>query len=396
MPTTPHWLRRTFSWWFAPSERHHLGVFRVLLVGFTGWSFLTRLWDRLPRYALRPPEFFEPVSLATWLHVPLPLQADWVNPLRSAMVLLLCLALLGLLTRLSLIALALLNLYLGLAANCWGYTAHATALPTLVLLVLAVAPGSTTFSIDSVLARKSAGYRRLLCRPAPSTTRWRGVASIWPVRTVLVLFCLVYFSAGVSKLRYSGWQWTDGKTLAFYLGGGSKRGGREIMRFVAAPTQPDERFRDGWGLVDHAYVGQPTNMGRWVAARPALVRLLATSSLVWELLFGLALLGGRWQRTLLLVGVAFHAGIELTMRINFLSYVVCYGIFVDWGRWADLAISLGPFRSLIRAREPAGLALSAFDVAASSRGPTRASSLPSRSTRAGRQARGRVTPSGLE
>ena len=167
------------------------------------------------------------------------------------------------------------------------------------------------------------------------------------------------------------------------------------MRFIAEPTQPSQRFRDGWGLVDHAYVGQPTELGRWVASRATLVRLLATVSLLWELLFPLALLGGRWERLLLLLGAGFHAGIELTLRINFLSYVVCYGIFVDWAHFAHLAKG---FNYWVRARVRAvgARALSAFAAYASSRGPTRASSPLSRSTTSDPRAVESATPSGLE
>jgi len=169
----------------------------------------------------------------------------------------------------------------------------------------------------------------------------RRPVSIWPVRAVLVVLCLVYLSAGVSKLRYSGWQWTDGKTLAFYLSGGSPRGATREQRFVADPRATDaQRFRDGWGLVDHAYVGNPTPAGLWLSKQSRLLSLLAWGALLWELSFPIALWGGRARLLAFAGGVGFHLGIHLTLSINFSSYLVCYALFVDWRALARGGIDL--------------------------------------------------------
>jgi hypothetical protein len=318
------------TWWFAPSASYQIGVFRVILVGWLGWYYWERLFERLHSVADRPLEFYAPPSLARWLSLP-PLSEAWLGWLEPLALGLVALAFVGLLTRASLIALAALNLYLGLSANSWGYTAHAFALPTLVLWLVAFAPGATSFSLDAVLlgacARRSQRWRPL--RP-PEVFPERP-ASVWPVRALLLVLCLVYMSAGVSKLRYSGWQWTDGKTLAFYLGGGSPRGSSETQRFVADPRATEaERFREGWGLVDHAYVGSPTPAGLWLSQQARLLELLSWAALLWELGFVIALFGG-WARILALAGgVGFHLGIHLTLSINFSSYLVCYALFVDW------------------------------------------------------------------
>lgn len=318
------------AWWFAPSASYQLGVFRVILVGWLAWYYWARLFERLRQVHDRPLEFYAPPSFARWLSLP-PLSEAWLDRLEPLAFGLTALAVVGLLTRVSLIALAALNLCLGLAANSWGYTAHAFALPTLVLCLVAFAPGVNSFSLDAVLlaalARRShrAWYSR---RPEVLPTRR---TSVWPVRAVLLLLCCLYLSAGVSKLRYSGWQWADGRTLAFYLGGGSPRGSSEEQRFVADARAADgSRFREGWGIVDHAYVGNPTSAGLWLSRQAALLRLLSWAALLWELGFVVALFGG-WARALALVfGVGFHLGIQLTLSINFSSYLVCYALFVDW------------------------------------------------------------------
>lgn len=326
------------SWWFAPSASYQLGVFRVLLVGWLGWYYWERLFDRLRQVLDRSLVFYAPPSLARWLSLS-PLPEAWLSWLEPIALGLVALAFVGLLTRASLIVLAALNLYLGLAANSWGYTAHAFALPTLVLWLIAFAPGVTSFSLDAVLL---AAYARR-SRRSPSIRRPEVLpsrpVSVWPVRAVLLVLCLLYVSAGVSKLRYSGWQWTDGKTLAFYLGGGSPRGSAEEQRFVVdhRATQA-ERFRDGWGLVDHAYVGSPTPTGLWLSREAVLLEVLSWAALLWELGFAVALFGGRARVLALLGGVGFHAGIHLTLGINFSSYLVCYALFVDWRSLAQRTV----------------------------------------------------------
>ena len=317
-------------WWFRPSSGYQMGVFRVLLVSWVGWFYSERLFPRLVGARGRPIEFHDPPSLAQWLTLPLPIPDHALEPIRQLAMLLVVLALLGLFARVALVALAVVNLGLGLAVNAWGYTAHASALPAIVLFIVAFAPGATALSLDALFLRLLALRK---ARPPPS---WApellpcSPRSIWPVRTLLVLLSLLYFSAGISKLRYSGWDWTDGETLAFYLGGGSKRG-EDVQRFIQEPGVLAERaFRDGYGIVDYVYVGRPTAIGLWLAEQPVLLRVVSSAALLGELLFPLALLG-RWPRRLaLLFGLGFHAGIGLTLSINFGAYIVCYTIFIDW------------------------------------------------------------------
>jgi hypothetical protein len=123
----------------------------------------------------------------------------------------------------------------------------------------------------------------------------------------------------------------DGKTLAFYLGGGSLRDRISPQRFIADPDSPrSARFRDGVGLVDWAWVADPTSLGKAVASQPLLTRLLAILALSLELVFPLALLSRRTTWALLGAAALFHLGIKATMQISFLSYLVVYIVFVDW------------------------------------------------------------------
>jgi hypothetical protein len=332
-------LTRLHDWCFAPSARYQLGVFRVFLATWILHDYVVRLFPRLDAIAGRSRDFLDPPLLARVveaLSLPLPPEPGSLGLLRALAYGVACASVLGVSTRLSLVALASLNLYLGAAVNSWGYAAHSTALPALILVILAAAPGATTFSCDALF---EAWHARRNGQPARFSERFFGRAvSAWPVRLTLVLLCLFYFASGHSKLRHSGLRWADGRTLDFYLSGGSVLGGGQPQRFISAPGAPAaDKWRDGYGLVDYAYLGRPTALGRSLSRSPGAVRLLSIATLLFELGFPLVFLGRRIAFAYLLAGAAFHVGIMLTLQIDFWSSLVVYLLFVDWlalGRWA--------------------------------------------------------------
>jgi hypothetical protein len=304
-------LNKLERWAFAPDARHQPGIWRILLSGWALWRGFDDWLPRLSDFASRPAELVDPVSIARWLSLPMQPGASAILALKIAFGVLGLLALLGIFTRVTTIAFALLTFYLGLVANAWGYSAHATGLPALALLVVAFSPGIDALSLE----RRALGDS----------------SSVWPLRLILVLLALTYFTAGVSKLRHGGADWTDGQTLAFYLGGGSLRDRVSATRFIADRNAPETaRFRDGVGLADWAWVAEPTALGRAIALRPTLTRLLSIFSLLLELLFPLALLGRRPLAVLLGLAALFHLGIEATLRISFLPYLIVYALFIDW------------------------------------------------------------------
>jgi hypothetical protein len=347
------WLSRLERWWFAPDARHQPGVWRILL---SAWAAQKLGFDILPRlsdYATRPRELADPVTIARVLALPIP-EPSWVGPLQTAVLVLAAASVLGVFTRVAMIAFALLAAYVGLIANGWGYSAHATGLPFIALFVVAFAPGIDALSFDAWLAARRARRRG---EAAVSHDRLLGTAtSVWPLRLMLVLVVLTYFTAGVSKLRHTGPQWADGKTLAFYLGGGSLRDRVSPQRFIADPeSDRAARFRDGVGLLDWAWLADPTPLGKAVAGSPLLTRLLSIFALVLELVFPLALSSRKSTFALLSAALLLHLGIQATMRISFLSYAVVYALFVDWyavSRWISgkLRLSLIPTKKVLESR----------------------------------------------
>jgi|SoiMethySBSTD1v2_1073268.scaffolds.fasta_scaffold01177_10 uncharacterized membrane protein YphA (DoxX/SURF4 family) len=324
--------RRIQAWCFGATRAYQLGIFRPLLTLWIAHDYLVRVFPRLREIAGRSPEFLDPPLLARalgGLGLPIPPAAGQLSLLGALAIVLTTAALIGVLTRPALIGLAALNLYFGAAVHAWGYAAHSAALPALVLVVIAFAPGVESFSLDAWLAARRARRRG-------QPPRESAAISAWPVRLTLLLLCLFYFASGVAKLRHAGPAWADGRTLAFYLSGGSRLGGGEPQRFIADPAAPaSEKWRDGAGLVDYAYLGRPTALGLATSRSATTTRLIALGTLLFELSFPLALLGRRLLFGYLLAGALFHLGIIATLRIEFWSYLVVYLLFVDWLALAD-------------------------------------------------------------
>jgi hypothetical protein len=106
----------------------------------------------------------------------------------------------------------------------------------------------------------------------------------------LVKLCLalVYLSAGIEKLRAAGLRWADGLSMQAYL------------------------------LEHYLYSGRPQAL--WLAERPRLCRWLSTAVLSWELSFWLILFFPALAWVYVPMGLGFHAGTSIGMRIHYWVY----------------------------------------------------------------------------
>jgi hypothetical protein len=316
-------LRAWRRYWFTSTTTHHYGVFRVLfVVGYFFAPFVlplqgTRL-DPIHALADAQPEFAQPTLLLRLVDLPL----SPPSGLGMVMMLLAALAAIGLFTRLSLIALALVQLYLGSVVNSFGFIAHDTTVPTIVLVVLAFAPGVTAFSLDAWWKARRERDRT-----------WTGFGApvyVWPARLVLLVLALAYFASGYAKVVESGLRWADGQTLSAYM-----TDPQPAPYFLADDAATgDATFRDGVGLESFMYSSAaPSGLARRLADVEPLMAALALSSLLWELTFPLVLVWSRLLPWYLLVGVAFHGAVVLMFGLSsFYAYLLCYLLFVDWTR----------------------------------------------------------------
>ncbi len=271
---------------------------------FTEWGTVAR-------------ELWMPTPLFRLLAIPL-LPAPAIGAIQLLFKAALALAAVGLGTRISMpVAFACAAYLLGLPHN-FGQVQHFDTLVVLVLGILAFSHAGAACSIDA--------WRRARrgLPPAPPSGEYT-----WPIRAIWVMTAVIFFAAGLSKLRHSGLEWVFSDHLATLL------------------------IRHQYFVSD----GEPlTAWGPLIAAYPLAARLLAAISLGTELFYPLALFSRRARAVFVPAGIAFLIGIRLLMGPTFEPFVMCS---VFWVPWTAL---LARFRSkAARARidQPGGGAVAA-------------------------------------
>ena len=307
-------------WWFAPSARHQVGIFRIALLAWFVYLYVD-YFTSLGWVAHRPIAFLHRCLGLRLSPIPFP----WPDGLGTALQWIgwttLFTSLLGIATRASLIVFTLVTFHLQGIRYSFGYFGHAHLLACLALAALAVAPGAGSWSVDALvraLRRREPVLAHLRGRPAP----------VWLARIVLIQIVAVYLAAGVAKLRYGGLEWLDGRTLSFYLAG-ETHDGKQYFGAKREPA-PEDLWRDGFGLEHILYKAHPPPSARRLARHPWVCRLLAVASVGFELGFAVVLFAPRLVLPALVAAVAFHEGIDALMRIEFAHYYPVFALFVDW------------------------------------------------------------------
>ena len=338
-------LRALRRFWFSIESPRTLALTRIVLCAYATVAMLPHDLGRLRSAGRRPMEFLDSSPVLDLLPIPFPLPEPMLAGFGYLMIGLGLLAAIGLFTRPALLLFAAGYWYIGAAISAWGYVTHSRALPAHVLLILAVAPGATAWSVDRLVAwawRRRRGavppMREVLAGPAVPR---------WGTQLILVLIATVMLSAGLSKLRHGGLRWADGQTLGFYLTGGTTwtvapvdAGADTAVRSVwragysqlSGPSDaaPAAAWKDGFGIESYLLRATPTRLARAIARHRWLVVVLSVSAMLFELSAPVLLLGP-WPRTFYLLGaVGFFLGIKFTMRISFAAWIVVCPCAVDW------------------------------------------------------------------
>lgn len=311
------WLR----WWFAPTGRYQIGLFRIaLLLYFV--NLYSVFYSDFARFNRRPLTLLEPCLMMRLLPIPYP----WPDGLGEAMFAIgwttLFTSLVGLCTRPSLIVFTLVTYHLHSIRYSFGYFGHAHLLPALALGVLALAPDIASYSLDRVI--------RAWRRREPIWPGLRGgPAAPWAARVVLIQIALLYLAAGVAKMRYAGPRWMDGQTMQFYLAGES-RAGRQHFGAKENPT-PEDLWRDGYGIESHLYLsGPPPELGQAVARSRVACQVMSVATIVLEFGFVMVLFVPRLLFPTLVALVLMHEGILYTLDANFRGHYAVFLLFADW------------------------------------------------------------------
>jgi hypothetical protein len=312
------------SWnryWFRSTDEYQYGLFRIVFL--LGAVLMNRRHFR--QVVDLPPLLADPPFFIRHLHLPFPPSHEQFEMLADLHLWLLVLATIGFGTRLALLALAAVEIYLASYVNAFDIYFHNTAVPDLILLILAVAPGVTACSLDALLLR--------LLRPRWPALRERfprrgsGRVLAWPANLILAILALNYAGSGLAKLSMSS-RWPSGEVLQYYLAGPL---GTYFTAAQAAPGQ--QPSLESIELEAFTYdLRRQTGIGRAIASHEPWARVLSIATIAFEVSFPLALLGPRLRTLYFLAGSVFHLAILIIMRLNFLSFMVCYSVFVDWRR----------------------------------------------------------------
>jgi len=288
--------------WFPPASLIDLGAARVvlalillILVGRTRYDAL----------ALAPAELYAPVGVLRWLDVGPP-DPGTLAVLARLVPALLVAMLLGVGTRIALLALVPTFTLLESWLNAYGKISHGTVPLFFAVLAFALSPCDRTFS----LAR---AWRRRGPAPTPAPSPY----ARWPLELVYVELAVFYFAAAIAKLRHSGPAWADGYTLQYHL----------------------------------LAKGEPA--GLWLAEHLSLCTALSVLVLTFELTFLSGVLLRGLRPIFLVGGVLFHLGTTVFMGITFWPVVALYALFVPW---QSLLARTAPTRDAPTGRTPGSAA----------------------------------------
>lgn len=279
------------NFWFRPEPAANLCLSRLL---FFGLLFLSCLRVDYSAWGDVPGDFWQPISFFSWspaLHLP----AVWLQSLEILFKISLLLSALGLWTRLS-VTVAVLSgmLVLGMPNN-FGKVHHTAGPIVLCMMLLAVSRCGDRYSIDSLLRKATV---------TPPSTEYG-----WPRRAVCALIVLIYFSAGLSKLRTSGWAWVSADNVS-----------NMILSHV------------------HYHVSGPSvwsSAGLLVAHSTFLSGAVAVASLVVELMCPLALFSRRAALVLVPSLILMQVGIRVVMGPDFTEVMFAHVFWIPWARFVD-------------------------------------------------------------
>ncbi len=271
----------------VPASAAGLGMIRAGVHGVFLCSVLTSSFaalGNLPVTILRPPGI---LSFLSWRFFDWLITPSGMLTLKGALVLSLLMSTLGYLTAASTKTSAvLIILYQGVLRG-FGHLNADEMTGIYFLIILAFTPCGEGFSLDSLYRTK---HRR---------ESW---AYAYPILLMQMVLSWCYFTAGLAKLRISG--------LAYFS--------RDNLPIQA---------------IDHSLGNLHDTQFRLAFYLPQFRDLMGIAivvTILWEILFPLAVFSRRARPWLLGFGIVFHLTTLLTMNIFFSNMLAMYLIFVDW------------------------------------------------------------------
>jgi hypothetical protein len=295
----PSFGKRWDNFWFEPASPDNLALCRIIFFG----SFFLFYWryEDFSAWAHVSEAFLRPTWLFAAFKIPV-LPALALVFLQNIWKMALALSCVGFFTRISTAISFVLGFYLlGLPHN-FGKVHHYDAILVFAFLFMAMSRCGDSWSFDRLIRTNRQGTNSSASRPMLSGEY------TWPVRGMWVMMSLVFFAAGVSKLRHSGLGWITDDSMAIWL---------IQHQYHIANTDP----LTAWG----PYLAQSI----WIP------RVLGAVSLILEVGYPIALFSRR-ARWIFVPGVALmQLGIHALLGPSFEQQVICNLFWVPWDRVAS-------------------------------------------------------------
>lgn len=308
-------LRAWNNFWFAPTPCFDLAVVRIVscvAALFYAWYYrdLHAVVDGLGKM---PNETYDPFLLFKLLNAPFGWgtgadgvwvgrpPAEFVSGVFTVFVVSTIMAMIGLLTNISLFVAGLSLLYTALYVYGFGDFHHPMPVMIIALLAFSLSPAGRVLSVDSLIRNRG--------RHVDVLSEWSIFAG-WPLKLVMWLFSLFYLSAVFSKLSRGGLDWANGYTLQWYLARAGSAKGQDF--------------------------------GMWLSQHHMLILLTQIGVLVFQATFFLCILFPKLRWIYVPAGLALHISIYITLGAHFFTWIGLYSVFIPW---SVVALWLGRTRS---------------------------------------------------
>lgn len=299
---------RWVHFWFKPVDPLNLGLCRVLFFGVFFWFYSN---ESARDFSGVSADFWRPIWLFETFNLPVfsvGVLAVFVVVWKVSM----ALSCIGLFTRLSTILAFVSGTYLLALPQNFGKSSHAHTIVVVVLGIMALSRCGDGFSVDRLIRKARQRNNPEVQRPLMSGEY------TWPVRAAWLALALIYFAAGVSKLRNSGLDWIFSDNMATLL----------ISRNYMMNQQ-----------------GQLMDWGFYIAQYSWIPVLMAAATVVFEIGYPVALFSVRSRFVIIPTILLFHIGNGLLVGPKFYQYMICNVIF--WIPWDRVSRSLaGGLRKL--------------------------------------------------
>ncbi len=307
-----HWNH----FWFEAALPDNLGLCRIILFGamflfyvltpwlFPSWGYRENFapWGSVSR------AFWNPVWLMSVLHLP-PASTQGMAAIQIVWRAAMLFSCIGLFTRISTVISFAFGLYLVGVSSSFGKTHHLEQVVIFSFLIMACSRCGDAWSIDALIRKRRA---QKIQGPPEMSGEYT-----WPVRMIWVLITLIYFAAGISKVRHSGFEWINSDNMRNTL----------LSHYY------------------HSSSADPLTTWGPLMARSALMsRLLAVCGMGFELVMPIALFSRRARWVLVPGIVAMQIGISMLVGPNFYQIMLCQLLWVPWDR--VVAYACPPRRSL--------------------------------------------------